>query len=260
MFVVSERIVDEAARGGQATAPRSLPARNRARRSTTSTLGCRPGGVLVPVRDYNTLAQLDWMLERAGVRGSRCRRAHGARARPRRHGTPGLERGPDVFRLRADALHASRRDRRAARAQGDAAGRARHEHLRRAGAVGRAAAIEPGRRRRVGGDDAGTTVAFSSARRGIGRRTIRISRRGSWCCARTSSVKRYSLGAHAPDLSSADIERIHHLWVDAVKDIGPDLHHRDVVAAALATLEDQLSGEHRQEAVDRLRRQTSHSV
>ena len=25
-------------------------------------LGCRPGGVLVPVRDYNTLTQLDWVL------------------------------------------------------------------------------------------------------------------------------------------------------------------------------------------------------
>jgi len=73
-------------------------------------------------------------------------------------------------------------------------------------------------------------------------------------------VKRYSLGAHLPDLSSSDIERIHHLWVDAVKDIGPDLHHRDVVAAALSTLEEQLSGDHRQEAVDRLRRQSAHSV
>jgi len=73
-------------------------------------------------------------------------------------------------------------------------------------------------------------------------------------------VKRYSLGAHVPDLSSADIERIHHLWVDAVKDIGPDLHHRDVVAAALATLEEDLGGARRQEAVDRLRRQASHSV
>ena len=26
-------------------------------------LGCRPGGVLVPVRDYNTLSQLDWVLD-----------------------------------------------------------------------------------------------------------------------------------------------------------------------------------------------------
>ena len=44
---------------------------------------------------------------------------------------------------------------------------------------------------------------------------IRISRRGSWCW-QGRQVKRFSLGAHVPDLSSADIERIHHLWVDAV--------------------------------------------
>ena len=36
----------------------------------TEALGCRPGGVLVPVRDYNTLAQLDWVLGEHGHRRS----------------------------------------------------------------------------------------------------------------------------------------------------------------------------------------------
>ena len=68
-------------------------------------------------------------------------------------------------------------------------------------------------------------------------------------------VKRFSLGAHTPELSNADIDRIHRLWVEAVKAVGPDVHHSDVVTAALGALEDDLLGERRTEAVERLRRQ-----
>ena len=65
-------------------------------------------------------------------------------------------------------------------------------------------------------------------------------------------VKRFSLGAHTPDLSSADIERIHKLWVEAVKVVGPEIHHRDIVTAALAGMEDEFAGPHRGRVVDRL--------
>ena len=53
-------------------------------------------------------------------------------------------------------------------------------------------------------------------------------------------AQRFSLGAHAPDLRSEDIEQIHRLWVEAVKKAGPDVHHRDIVTAALATFEEEL--------------------
>jgi amino acid transporter len=63
----------------------------------------------------------------------------------------------------------------------------------------------------------------------------------------------FTLGAHAPELSIEDVERIHKLWLDAVKAVGPDIHHRDVVTAALESLEEELrSG--RDRAVERLRR------
>jgi hypothetical protein len=68
-------------------------------------------------------------------------------------------------------------------------------------------------------------------------------------------VRRFSLGAHAPSLSAHDIEQIHLLWVEAVKTIGPEVHHRDVVAAALGSLQDELAGEKRELAVARLRHQ-----
>ena len=68
------------------------------------------------------------------------------------------------------------------------------------------------------------------------------------------SVQQFSLGAHAPHLSPEDIERIHQLWLDAVKTVGPDIHHRDIVAAALGSLEDEMT-KTRAQAVDRLKRQ-----
>ena len=68
-------------------------------------------------------------------------------------------------------------------------------------------------------------------------------------------VSRFTLGAHAPELSPDDVERIHKLWLDAVKSLGPDLHHRDIVTAALGAFEDELTGNGRGEAVDRLKRQ-----
>jgi hypothetical protein len=70
-------------------------------------------------------------------------------------------------------------------------------------------------------------------------------------------VQRFSLGAHLPDLSAADIERIHRLWVEAVKEVGTGIHHRDIVAAALSSLEEELRGDRRSEAVTRLRRVVS---
>jgi amino acid transporter len=69
------------------------------------------------------------------------------------------------------------------------------------------------------------------------------------------AVRTFSLGAHAPSLSPQDIEQIHLLWVEAVKAVGPDVHHRDIVAAALGSLRDELSGERHELAVARLRQQ-----
>src|SRR5262249_48662897 len=69
----------------------------------------------------------------------------------------------------------------------------------------------------------------------------------------------YHLGAHAPSLSSDDLHLIHAIWLDAVKSIGPHVHHRDVVRAALTHMQEQLSNEGppRDEALDIIRR-TAH--
>jgi magnesium transporter len=63
----------------------------------------------------------------------------------------------------------------------------------------------------------------------------------------------YHLGAHAPTLSTEDLNLIHSLWLDAVKAVGPHVHHRDIVRAALTYMEQQLHGPNRDAAVELVR-------
>jgi magnesium transporter len=71
----------------------------------------------------------------------------------------------------------------------------------------------------------------------------------------------YHLGAHAPSLSSDDLHLIHAIWLDAVKSVGPHVHHRDVVRAALTHMQEQLNSEGppRDSALDIIRR-TAHAA
>ena len=66
----------------------------------------------------------------------------------------------------------------------------------------------------------------------------------------------FYLGVHAPELSEADLALIHELWLDAYRCIGPQVHHRDIVAAALRELAGALSTEQRQAILSRLQEQT----
>jgi magnesium transporter len=63
----------------------------------------------------------------------------------------------------------------------------------------------------------------------------------------------YHLGAHPPSLSPNDLDLIHRVWLDAVKAVGPHVHHHDVVRAALTQMEEQLSGSQREEVLEVIR-------
>jgi magnesium transporter len=67
----------------------------------------------------------------------------------------------------------------------------------------------------------------------------------------------YHLGAHAPALRPEDFEQIHRVWLDVVRAIGPRVHHRDVVRAALTHMEQHLNGPDR-DAVLQVIRQAAH--
>jgi amino acid transporter len=63
----------------------------------------------------------------------------------------------------------------------------------------------------------------------------------------------FSLGVHAPELSRADLDLIHELWLDAYRTLGSDVHHKDIVAAALSELATSLSTEQRDSILARLK-------
>ena len=71
---------------------------------------------------------------------------------------------------------------------------------------------------------------------------------------RSGRTDTYHLGAHPPSLSPADLDLIHRVWLDAVTAVGPQVHHHDVVRAALTQMEEQLTGPNREEALAAIRR------
>jgi magnesium transporter len=70
---------------------------------------------------------------------------------------------------------------------------------------------------------------------------------------RTGRSDAYHLGAHAPALTPADLELIHTVWLDAAKAVGTQVHHHDVVRAALVQLARQLEGPDREAALRAIR-------
>jgi magnesium transporter len=70
---------------------------------------------------------------------------------------------------------------------------------------------------------------------------------------RSGRADTYHLGAHPPSLTSGDLDLIHRLWLDAVKTVGPHVHHDDVVRAALKQMDQQLTGPDRDTAVAAIR-------
>src|SRR5947209_11330880 len=67
-------------------------------------------------------------------------------------------------------------------------------------------------------------------------------------------VDDFYLGAHAPQLTNDDVELIHCLWLDATKESGMnDLHHREIVALALARLAEEMKGKERRQMIERMR-------
>lgn len=64
----------------------------------------------------------------------------------------------------------------------------------------------------------------------------------------------YHLGAHPPTLTAHDLDLIHQVWLDAVKHIGPHVHHHDIVRAALTNMATDLHGPDRDETLETIRR------
>ena len=63
----------------------------------------------------------------------------------------------------------------------------------------------------------------------------------------------FSLGAHAPELTDADVALIHELWLDAHRALGAEIHHRDIISAAIRELKAGLATDRRTSILLRLK-------
>jgi hypothetical protein len=249
MFVVSERI---AARRRAAGGHLDQFQLETEKEIGNESLNCAPGGVLVPVRDYNTLTHLDWVLGQPESE-NRCIVVLTIRVLGQGRGTPGLDEDQmfsdyeQTLFTRVVAI-AERHGRQVMLlvAPGtnifDALAQSAIQLRSGLIVIGESEIMPPEQQAHLLGEAWDRTPHDLE----LSTRLVVLRKDGG--------VQRFSLGAHLPDISNADIDRIHKIWAEAVKAVGPGVRHRDVVTAALNQLDQDLHGERRNSAIDQLRR------
>jgi amino acid transporter len=255
MFVASERITKRRRAADHAMLDQFQL--NTEKDIGTEALGSRPGAVLVPVRDYNTLAHLDWVLTQ-GEAEDRDVVVLTVRVLAQGQGSAGL--GQDQMfsdyeqKLFTRVVAIAERHGRGVIllvAPGanifDALAQAAVQLQAGMIVVGESEIMPPSQQAHLLGEAWDRTPKDGD----LATRFVVLRKDGG--------VQRFPLGAHVPDLSPEDIERIHKIWVEAVKAVGPGIHHRDIVAAALGSLENEL-GHRNPEAISRLKRQMADST
>ncbi len=216
----------------------------------------RPGNILVPVRDYNTLAHLDAVLEEKDHRDIAVM-------------TVRLLRGPDAGMrdLEQNELFTDYEQLLFTRVVSHAERHGRPVRLLIVPAANVFDAIVQAAVRLQSSE-----IAFGESAKMPAREQARLMGEAWDRTARDRSLRTraivynadgrrevFQLGVHAPTLGPEDLDRIHRLWVDAVGTVGPHVHHRDIVAAALQALEQELTGAGRQTALARIRTHTRDS-
>ena len=217
-------------------------------------VAARPGSVLVPVRDYNTLAHLDWALTHADTG------RHDVVAM-----TVRLLHGPDsgfrdfvhteVFTDYEQLLFTK------VVAIAERQGRPVKLLVVPASNVFDAmaqTAVRLSCSQIILGDSAKFSAADQARLLGQAWERVENSdklRTQLIAYKLSGEIQTYLLGPHAPTLTPDDLELIHKLWLEAAAEVGVDVHHRDVVRVALEELRGDLEGSRRKEAMARIRRQ-----
>jgi hypothetical protein len=246
VFVVSERVTEKRRQHAGLLDQFHL---DTSKDIDAEALGARPGAVLVPVRDYNTLAQLDWLLD---LRESEDRDVVVLTVRVLSQGAPGL--GEDqIFseyeqRLFTRVVAVAERHGRTVMLL-VVPGTNIFDALAQSAVQLRSSLVVIGESEIMPADRQALLLgqAWDRAPRDVEMSPTLV------VLQKNGNVRRFTLGAHAPGLSAADVDRIHRLWIEAVGAIGPEIHHRDVVTAALDVFERDFHGDGRELAIARLR-------
>ena len=217
-------------------------------------VAARPGSVLVPVRDYNTLAHLNWALTHADTE------RHDVVAM-----TVRLLQGPDSgFRdFHRSEIFSDYEQLLFTKVVAIAERQGRPVKLLVVPATNvfdamAQTAVRLSSSQIVLGDSAKFSAADQA--RLLGQAWDRVEdsdklRTQLVAYKLSGEIQTYLLGPHAPTLTPEDLDLIHKLWLEAVAEIGIDVHHRDVVRVALEKLHGEIDGRGRKEAMDRIRRQ-----
>jgi amino acid transporter len=217
-------------------------------------IAARAGGVLVPVRDYNTLAHLRWALNHTDTS-----------KRDIVVMTVRLLQGPDTgFRdLRTDRLFTDYEQLLFTRvvAVAEREGRPVRLLVVPSSNVFHAiaqTAVNLESTEIILGDSAKFTAADQA--RLLGEAWERIKRseelRTRLLAYKSSGeIETFPLGPHAPPLTLDDLDLIHRLWLKAVARIGLEVHHRDIVRAALEQFEAEMSDGGDGKALEAIQRQ-----
>jgi amino acid transporter len=221
-----------------------------------SAMNARPGNVLVPVRDYNTLKHLHWALDNTDTA-----------KRDIVVMTVRLLEGPDTgFRdLREDRLFTDYEQLLFTRVVAVAERHGKPVKLLVVpssnvfDAVAQSA-VRLGSAEIVVGESA--KFAATEQARLLGKAWDRVpgsaGLRARLVAFRLSGdLQIFPLGPHAPMLTADDIDLIHQLWLKAVGEVGLDVHHRDVVRMALEELRREWDDGGQVAVVRRLREQLS---
>jgi amino acid transporter len=222
-------------------------------------VNARPGNVLVPVRDYNTLAHLSWALTHVDTA------KHDVVAM-----TVRLLNGPDVgYReLSQSELFSDYEQLLFTRvvAVAERQGRPVKLLVVPAGNVFDAiaqTAVRLSSSQILLGDSAKFSAADQAKLLGQAWERVEGSAQLQTrllAYKLSGEIQNFHLGAHAPTLSLDDLELIHTLWLDAVGSVGLEVHHRDVVRAALEKLGEDLRSGRRAQVLGRIKRQAEHQV
>jgi len=221
-------------------------------------VAARPGNVLVPVRDYNTLAHLDWALthvdtERHDVVAVTIRLIHG----PDSGG--GRLHEAEIFTDYEQLLFTK------VVAIAERKGRPVKLLVVPSSNVFDAVAqtaVRLSSSEIVLGDSA--KFAASEQARLLGEAWERVEhsdklRTRLVAYKLSGELQTYQLGPHAPTLTADDLDLIHRMWLEAVAEVGIEVHHRDVVRVALEKLRREMQGGNRTAALDLIRRQARES-
>ena len=217
-----------------------------------AAVGVRPGNVLVMVRNYNTLSNLNAVLDRVDPRKKDVVVLH-LRFLARSEG--------GEYELEPEQLFSSEEQQLFTRALGLAEKKGKTIHLAVAAATEKWDAIlraaqsmqssivvlGPSPTRSVTEEARIAGLAWEQLPDPKPQLTLEI-------VYPTGQEHIFYLGPHAPRLTAKEVDLLHGIWLQLSSEVAPDeLHHHDVVHFALDELKEELNSGQREEIVRRLR-------